>query len=81
VSRSCLALVLVACSGTVWGCAEPLQSGGLGVINPNGLDGRLALVNRVRGSTAARTSESVPRARHDPHGSQSATGHTEPKRD
>jgi hypothetical protein len=45
-------LLLVAVS-----CAKPAQSGGLGVFNPRGLEGRLALANRVNGST---TTEGQP---------------------
>ena len=40
------------------GCAEPAQLGGLGVFNPRGLSGRMAIANRVNGS-AARQSQQV----------------------
>ncbi len=34
------------------GCAEPAQLGGLGVFNPNGLEGRMALASRVKAPSA-----------------------------
>ena len=32
----------------LFGCAKPAQLGGLGVFNPNGLEGRMALASRVK---------------------------------
>lgn len=31
------------------GCAAPAQRGGLGVFNPNGFEGRMALASRANG--------------------------------
>jgi hypothetical protein len=47
--------------GAVWllilplcGCAKPQQLGGLGALNPNGLEGRMALAGRVNNGAANR---------------------------
>lgn len=37
----------------LFGCAKPAQLGGLGVFNPNGLEGRMALAGRVKAPVAA----------------------------
>jgi len=46
--------VLVACAiaaaAIVAGCAKPAQLGGLGVFNPNGFEGRMALASEYRES-------------------------------
>lgn len=46
------------------GCMEPNQMGGLGVFNPSGFAGRLALASRVNGSAAPRTSSATTCDRH-----------------
>jgi len=54
-------LVAVAIGSISIGCAEPVQRGGLGVFNPRGLEGRLALANRATGEHQARP-EAAPTA-------------------
>lgn len=44
------------------GCSKPAQLGGLGVFNPRGLEGRLALADRVNGSAAKPEPSSEPTA-------------------
>lgn len=45
-------VALLCVQWLVCGCAEPAQLGGLGVLNPNGLAGRMALAGRVNGAAA-----------------------------
>jgi hypothetical protein len=50
--RRSIELVLAGFALTLLGCAEPAQLGGLGVLNPSGFAGRMALAGRVNGSAA-----------------------------
>jgi hypothetical protein len=55
-SRFGLLLALSAAS-----CAEPAQLGGLGVFNPNGVNGRMQLASRVSGSDGPTGPRASPR--------------------
>jgi hypothetical protein len=59
VTHRFFALALgIACATA---CAKPAQLGGLGVFNPRGLEGRIAMSNRVNRATSAqdKTSEAA----------------------
>jgi len=42
----------IAAAAIVAGCAKPAQLGGLGVFNPNGFEGRMALASEYRDNQA-----------------------------
>lgn len=54
-------LWLVWSLGALAGCAEPAQLGGLGVFNPSGFAGRMALASRVKATPSGET-EALPSA-------------------
>jgi hypothetical protein len=56
-------LSLGCCSALLaLGCVEPMQLGGLGVFNPNGVNGRMQLASRVNGAEGETARESEQRA-------------------
>jgi hypothetical protein len=53
-------LLLVVALVTTAGCAKPVQSGGLGVFNPAGFEGRMALAGAYSANRSSQNNEAVP---------------------
>lgn len=59
-SRSLRVLFQVVVIGTTIGCAKPVQSGGLGVFNPVGFEGRIALAGEYSANGSAPNNGIIP---------------------
>lgn len=59
-------LLLLVLAAAPTGCGKPVQSGGLGVFNPNGFEGRVALAGKLADNRV----ECAPVASRNPEGSE-----------